>query len=43
MLSAMTAREGGQGEVHGEVSFHAKNVAQRVRRTLAPYWPVLPG
>lgn len=43
MLSATTAKEAGPSEVNGEVSFHARNVAERTRRTLSPYWPVLAG
>lgn len=41
VLGAMTAKEAGPSEVDGEVSFHAKNVAARARRTLSPYWPIL--
>jgi len=40
-LGALTAAHGKELAVNGEVSFHAKNVSERARRTLAPFWPVL--
>jgi acetoin utilization deacetylase AcuC-like enzyme len=40
-LGALTAAQGEEVHVNGEVSFHAKNVSERARRTLAPFWPRL--
>ena len=40
-LEACAAREPGTAEIDGEVGADARAIAERSRRTLAPFWPAL--